>query len=204
MNYEKHYNLLIEKYGHSTKPNSGYYEQHHIIPKFKGGTNDKDNLVYLSAKAHIIAHHLLWKWLKCQKSAYAFWMMAKSNQNQQRRMSSRQFVEARKALKYANSLRTWTPTAEWIENRTGENHWFYNKKRPEHSKVMKDKLKNDLEYRSKNIFLNGGISQHVVESNKRRKGEKRNRTERTCVHCGLTGKGPNMTRYHFDNCKHKE
>ena len=26
----------------------------------------------------------------------------------------------------------------------------------------------------------------------------------TCPHCNLTGKGPNMPRYHFDNCKHKE
>lgn len=24
---------------------------------------------------------------------------------------------------------------------------------------------------------------------------------RTCPHCNLTGKGPNMLRYHFDNCK---
>ena len=27
--------------------------------------------------------------------------------------------------------------------------------------------------------------------------------ERTCIHCLLKGRGPNMTRYHFDNCKHK-
>jgi hypothetical protein len=27
------------------------------------------------------------------------------------------------------------------------------------------------------------------------------RTEKTCPHCGKTGKGPNMTRYHFSNCK---
>ena len=27
--------------------------------------------------------------------------------------------------------------------------------------------------------------------------------ERICPHCGKIGKGPNMTRYHFDNCKVK-
>lgn len=27
--------------------------------------------------------------------------------------------------------------------------------------------------------------------------------DRTCPHCGITGAGPNMTRYHFDNCKVK-
>jgi len=26
------------------------------------------------------------------------------------------------------------------------------------------------------------------------------RSERTCPHCNKTGKGPNMSRYHFDNC----
>jgi len=25
----------------------------------------------------------------------------------------------------------------------------------------------------------------------------------TCPHCGISGGGGNMTRYHFDNCKHK-
>ena len=27
------------------------------------------------------------------------------------------------------------------------------------------------------------------------------RTEHTCPHCNKIGKGPNMKRYHFDNCK---
>lgn len=29
------------------------------------------------------------------------------------------------------------------------------------------------------------------------------REKKTCPHCGLTGAGPNMVRYHFDNCKDK-
>jgi hypothetical protein len=28
--------------------------------------------------------------------------------------------------------------------------------------------------------------------------------EKTCVHCGLTGRGGNMSRFHFDNCKNKQ
>ena len=27
------------------------------------------------------------------------------------------------------------------------------------------------------------------------------RKQKTCPHCNLVGAGPNMTRYHFDNCK---
>lgn len=33
------------------------------------------------------------------------------------------------------------------------------------------------------------------------KGIKHNLKEKTCPHCGKVGKGPNMTRYHFDKCK---
>ena len=32
--------------------NTEYLENHHIIPKSCGGTNDKDNLVYLSLPDH--------------------------------------------------------------------------------------------------------------------------------------------------------
>jgi len=28
--------------------------------------------------------------------------------------------------------------------------------------------------------------------------------EKTCVHCGLTGRGGNVSRFHFDNCKNKQ
>jgi len=39
----------------------GYSELHHIIPKCMNGTNEKDNLVYLSAREHFICHLLLTK-----------------------------------------------------------------------------------------------------------------------------------------------
>lgn len=40
--------------------------------------------------------------------------------------------------------------------------------------------------------------------NKGRLKFKIKRKEKTCPHCNKTGRGPNMTRYHFDNCKEKE
>ena len=36
------------------------------------------------------------------------------------------------------------------------------------------------------------------------RGKKFNMKMVQCPHCGLEGKGGNMTRYHFDNCKKKE
>ena len=57
MNYEKHYNLLIERA--KTRSISGYTEHHHIIPKCMGGADTKDNLVELTHREHYIAHQLL-------------------------------------------------------------------------------------------------------------------------------------------------
>ncbi|QQK88296.1 homing endonuclease [Providencia phage PSTRCR_127] len=38
-----------------------YTETHHIIPRCMGGTDSNENLVLLSAKEHIVIHHLLIK-----------------------------------------------------------------------------------------------------------------------------------------------
>ena len=59
MNYEKHYNLLIERA--KTRVIEGYTEKHHIIPKCMGGNDDASNLVELTAEEHYIAHLLLVK-----------------------------------------------------------------------------------------------------------------------------------------------
>ena len=39
----------------------GYSEVHHIVPRSMGGTNDKNNLIRLTARQHFIAHWMLWK-----------------------------------------------------------------------------------------------------------------------------------------------
>lgn len=36
-----------------------YHEEHHIVPKCMGGSNDKDNLIDLFADEHFVAHKLL-------------------------------------------------------------------------------------------------------------------------------------------------
>lgn len=59
MNYEKHYNLLIEKA--RNRKIFSYKELHHIIPKCFGGEDTKENIVELTAREHYIAHLLLYK-----------------------------------------------------------------------------------------------------------------------------------------------
>lgn len=55
---------------------SVYYEDHHIVMKSMGGTNNRNNRVKLTLREHFIAHWLLWRIHRNRKSAYAFHLMA--------------------------------------------------------------------------------------------------------------------------------
>lgn len=61
--YKKWYFNIIENTRQHVRIKSKeiYYEKHHIIPKSLGGTNEKDNLVLLTAKEHLLVHWLLCK-----------------------------------------------------------------------------------------------------------------------------------------------
>lgn len=57
--YIKIYNQLIEK--RKINIPIGYTEKHHIIPRCLNGSNDKENIVKLTAREHFVAHLLLAK-----------------------------------------------------------------------------------------------------------------------------------------------
>jgi hypothetical protein len=59
MNYKRLYNEIIEN--RKQNPIKGYTEKHHIIPRSLNGTDEKENLVNLTAREHFICHYLLTK-----------------------------------------------------------------------------------------------------------------------------------------------
>jgi len=66
MNYKKIYDSIIERSVGRKKirrgqPNYVYYERHHILPKCLGGSDEKNNLAFLTAEEHWLAHLLLVK-----------------------------------------------------------------------------------------------------------------------------------------------
>lgn len=78
MNYLKLYNNILQSALNvdRKKNKDNYYEKHHIIPKCLGGTDDKNNLVLLTAKEHFVCHHLLTKIHSENHSLkFAFWSM---------------------------------------------------------------------------------------------------------------------------------
>lgn len=60
MNYIKIHDAIIER-GCRLGKYQDYMELHHITPKCLGGSNEKSNLVYLTAREHFIVHQLLTK-----------------------------------------------------------------------------------------------------------------------------------------------
>jgi hypothetical protein len=75
MNYKKHYMMLMETRKLRVKNSDTYYENHHILPRSMGGSNDPENLVLLTVREHFIAHWLLWRIHRNEEMARAFFCM---------------------------------------------------------------------------------------------------------------------------------
>ena len=71
MNYQWHYDRLIQTRRARKIEADKYYERHHIVPRSLGGSEDPENLVFLTAREHFIAHWFLWRIHSNREMAYA-------------------------------------------------------------------------------------------------------------------------------------
>ncbi len=99
MDYQKIYTDIINKRKLDPASNYGYSENHHIIPRSLGGSDEQYNIVSLTAKEHFICHLLLVKINynhtgNMRKMIYALNIMCSSSDNQSR-YTSRMFEKAR-------------------------------------------------------------------------------------------------------------
>ena len=111
MNYQKIYNNIIygaKSRGLNKKSLIGYYEKHHIVPKCLDGSNDKENLVLLTAREHFIAHMLLCKiYPNNTNIIFSLWAMIHLKSNIKKRefkINSRMFQVLKEEFKRINSL----------------------------------------------------------------------------------------------------
>ena len=185
MNYQKIYDNLmssrmyLKKSRHSSRKNGEYFEGHHIIPKSKGGIGcstrglNNDNIVYLTAREHFLAHWLLWRIYRDRSSALAFHKMMSNNRNQNRINSSRGYEEARIAVSEKNKGNQYGKGQKKIISeeqkkrlselmkgkRTGTENYFFGKKHSEETrKIISEKAKNRERPVSnvlKGVFKNG-------------------------------------------------
>lgn len=186
-----------------------YYECHHILPKCLGGSNDKENLVLLTAREHYIAHKLLtYIYPENTKIIYAFHLMTCFNKNKEY-VSSKDYELAR-SLRSNKSLSKETKEKLSIKSSGKNNGMFKNGEKisgekngmfgKHHTEKSIEKIKNSKRGETYWIKINNlnNIKKLRIET-----GKKYIHFEKQCPHCNLIGKGPNMTRYHFNNCKYK-
>jgi ribosomal protein S27AE len=140
-------NEYLEEYYRIIKNNkiidskSQYCEKHHIIPKSLGGSNKKENTVYLSARDHFLCHKLLVKFttgINNQKMWHALWrMMNKQSHSQQRdyTVTEEEYKEARINHSKIQSKRM-----------SGENNPFYGKKHTDSTKKKMSENKKGKSY----------------------------------------------------------
>lgn len=112
MDYKRIYNQIVERA--KNRELEGYKERHHIVPKCLGGSNDKENIVKLTAKEHFICHRLLVLIYPDEhKLKYALWCMCKQHSSKQQRykVTARIFASLREDAREV--LRKRVITEEW-------------------------------------------------------------------------------------------
>jgi hypothetical protein len=75
IDWESLYERLINTHKNQILIEGEYYEKHHIIPRYLGGTNANDNLVSLPFRYHILAHFILYRWKSNLEDKIAYKMM---------------------------------------------------------------------------------------------------------------------------------
>ncbi len=85
MNYQLHYDRLMERARIRGTSLMGYVEKHHVLPSCLGGGDEVENIVRLTAEEHYVAHQLLVKMYPGNaKLLWAIISMSGGNQHQNR------------------------------------------------------------------------------------------------------------------------
>ena len=201
-----------------------YTEDHHIIPRSMGGTDESFNLVALTAKEHYVCHLLLVKFTfgdSKSKMAKAVWMM--KGKNNRENYSSKMYAKLQElcSLEQSNrSLEMWSNKEfrnEMILKKIGRVNSEFTKIKMSESAKLRHKM-NPLSEESKASMrqkLTGRIlseeqkaaiklsSIGIKKPGTSEKLKGRILDEVTCPHCGKIGAGGSMKRWHFDNCKER-
>lgn len=96
----------------------GYVEGHHILPRSFGGPDDAENIVYLTAREHLIVHYLTYKFTsgKYKKSAWsAFCFMVNVDPSKGHRYTNTRYHALVRETKCITK-----PDWATVENLTGE------------------------------------------------------------------------------------
>jgi hypothetical protein len=158
MNYKKIYQNIVER-AKNRKKELGL-EKHHILPQSCGGTNDKNNLVFLTTREHFICHLLLIKIYKDntifkKKMIYALWWMAKTRHNLNGyKVTSRMYELARKEFILNSPNKCEERKKRFIENhKAGKYNYDYAKVSSTMKKILSSLTRSEVQERMKKSAL---------------------------------------------------
>lgn len=205
-----------------------YKEIHHILPRCLGGMDTSENLISLFPEEHLVAHLLLTK-IYPEHEGLLYGAFKMSNY---RKLTNKKYGWLKK--KFVDEMRNkrlGTTLTEEIKKKiskatSGKNNAMFGKKHTDEvkknqSELVKGKVpvvdmdgKRFLISKDDPRWISGEVTsltkgrKHSPEDrekmSKMKKGVKKNIKKVSCPHCGIEGGGGNMTRYHFDKCKHKK
>jgi len=162
---------------------------HHIIPKYMGGSDDPSNLIELSVKDHAEAHKVLFERFGRIEDRIAWQGLAK-------------MIDKKEIIKLLASK----PKSEEHKKKISEAHkgkrkpWLIGNKNASSNKGKKNSKEHNIKIGLSK--LGKKRDPFSVEWKQALKDAKQRQPIVECPHCGLAGRGPNMIRYHFRNCKH--
>ena len=174
MNYQKIYNQIIERA--QNRKLDGYKERHHIIPKCMGGSNDKTNLVELTAREHFLCHILLCEIYPGEiKLITSLWLMAigKKRKKENKYIIGSRIYESLKIKNAKNQSKSQTGRKLSEETKLKMSEAKLGKKLPEETKqkMRKPKLSTENMSRPKSEETKEKIRQSMMGKNKNKMSE---------------------------------
>lgn len=149
--YLNHYICLIVKRQTNIIPLDTYREKHHIIPKCIGGTNRKENLIFLTPEEHYVAHLLLVKIFPSNaKLLFAVKMMTVNNPHGQRNNKMYGWVKKKISVEMSKIMKEYRKEHPL----NGKNNPMYGKKGNLNPQFGSKRTKEQCENISKSLLGN--------------------------------------------------
>lgn len=213
--YTERYKLLIEK-GKNRNQIPENSEVHHIIPKFCGGNNSRENLVCLSLEEHFEAHQLLTEMFISPKykgkAYYSLWIMSTSkdsNGNIKHITSPKEYSELKKVI---SKIVSDNPPCKYITEETwkiigDKNRQRLKGKKPaNYGSKFSDDDRKIISEKTKISMKKEEIKQKmkIPKSEDHKKSLKLAASKRIpihCIHCEKNYPPANYVRWHGEKCK---
>lgn len=201
-----------------------YTETHHIIPKSLGGSNEKDNLVVLTAREHFVCHLLLTKMTvgNAQRKmifAATAMMQLQNNRQTRHRVTNRlyQYIREQNSLARKGTKQTLESNQKnsdshkgirWSNGMTGKKHTNETKakmsliqKGKKHTEETKRKLSEMAkEQHADPLYVNPMFKKEVLDKHKSACLD-RSSIKVECPHCNRMFSRNTYALWHGDNCK---